>query len=90
MTAQSDCRDADNVPACRQSMAVHGKGYIVNVALSSVQAFLCGLAIWVDTLVSESDKRKQKELQNDIALVYITACNRINKISIFRDHNNNP
>jgi branched-subunit amino acid transport protein len=60
------------------------------VALSSVQEFLCGLATWVDTLVSERDEREQKELQNDFALVYFTACNRINEISIFRDHNNNP
>jgi hypothetical protein len=60
------------------------------VALSSVQEFICGLATWVDTVVNESDEREQKDLQNDIALVYVTACNRINEISIYRDHNNNP
>ena len=41
-------------------------------------------------MVSERGEREQKELQNDFALVYFTACNRINEISIFRDHNNNP
>ena len=56
------------------------------VALSSVQEFICGLATWVDTLVSESDEREQNELQ----LVYVTTCNRIDESSIYRDHNNNP
>jgi hypothetical protein len=33
---------------------------------------------------------EQKELQRDIALVYVTACNPIDEISIYRDHSNNP
>jgi hypothetical protein len=60
------------------------------VALQSVQEFLSGLATWVDVLINESLESEQKELQRDIALVYVTACNRIDEISIYRDQSNNP
>ena len=60
------------------------------VAFQSVQEFLSGLATWVDVLINESLESEQKELQRDIALVYVTACNRIDEISIYRDHSNNP
>ncbi|KAI2506193.1 hypothetical protein MHU86_8228 [Fragilaria crotonensis] len=60
------------------------------VALSNVHEFLCGLATWVDTLMNESSENEQKDLQRDIALVYVTACNRIDEITVYRDHNNNP
>jgi branched-subunit amino acid transport protein len=60
------------------------------VAFASVQEFLCGLATWVDTLIHESSESDQNDLYRDISLVYVTACNRIDEISIFRDQNNNP
>ena len=60
------------------------------VALHSIQEFLCGLATWVDTLINEALESEQKDLQHDIALVYVTACHKIDEISIYRDHNNNP
>ena len=43
------------------------------VALQSVQEFLSGLATWVDVLINESLESEQKELQRDIALVYVSA-----------------
>jgi hypothetical protein len=59
------------------------------VAIVSVQEFLRGLATWVDSLIDESSITEQKDLEQDVALVYVTACNRIDEISIYRDHNNN-
>jgi hypothetical protein len=44
------------------------------VALSSVREFLVGLASWADTLLNEADESDQTDLQHDIALVYVTAC----------------
>ena len=59
------------------------------VAIVSVQEFLRGLATWVDALIDESSITEQKDLEQDIVLVYVTACNRIDEISIYCDHNNN-
>ena len=39
------------------------------VAIASVQAFLHGLATWVDALIDESSITEQKDLEQDIALV---------------------
>ena len=40
--------------------------------------------------MNESLENDQKDLQHDIALVYVTACNRIDEITIYRDHSNSP
>jgi hypothetical protein len=50
------------------------------VALSSVQEFLVGLASWADTLLNEVDESDHNDLQHDITLVYVTACDRIHEI----------
>jgi hypothetical protein len=47
------------------------------------------LASWADTLLNKADDSDQNHLQHDIALVYVTACNRIQEISAYRDRNNN-
>ena len=60
------------------------------VSLESVQEFLCGLGTWVETLINEVLESEQKDLYRDIALVYVTACHKVDSISIYRDHNNNP
>jgi hypothetical protein len=59
------------------------------VALSSIREFLVGLASWADTLLNEADESDQTDLQHDIALVYVTACDRIHEISAYQDRNNN-
>ncbi|CAM6027601.1 unnamed protein product [Sphagnum balticum] len=60
------------------------------VPLSSVREFVSGLASWVDPIVDETDKGQQSELFNDIASVYVTACDHISKLFAYRDENNNP
>ncbi len=59
------------------------------VFMSSVWEFLIGLASWVDTLLNEVDESDENDLQHDIALVYVTAYDRIHEISAYRDRNNN-
>ncbi len=60
------------------------------VPLSYVYEFISGLASWVDSIVDEANEGQLNELFNDIAFVYVTACNRISKLSTYRDENNNP
>jgi hypothetical protein len=55
------------------------------VALSSVQEFLVGLAFWANTLLNEADESNQNDLQHNIALIYITACDRIHEISAYQN-----
>ncbi|CAK9202181.1 unnamed protein product [Sphagnum troendelagicum] len=50
------------------------------VALSSVREFLVGLASWADTLLNKADESDQNDLQHDIALIYVTAYDRIHEI----------
>jgi len=59
------------------------------VALSSVREFFIGLASWANTLLNEADESDQNDFQHDIALVYVTACDRIHEISAYQDRNNN-
>jgi hypothetical protein len=59
------------------------------VALSSVREFFVSLASWANTLFNEVDESDQNDLQHNIALVYVTACNRIHEISTYRYRNNN-
>jgi hypothetical protein len=59
------------------------------VAMSSVREFLVGLTSWVDTLLNEADESDQNDLQHNIALVYVTAYNRIHEIFAYQDQNNN-
>ncbi len=54
-------------------------------ALSRVREFLVGLASWADTLLNEANESDQTDLQHDIALVYIIACDQIHEISAYRD-----
>jgi len=60
------------------------------VPLSSVREFISGLASWVDSIVDEANEGQRNELFNDIASVYVTACNRISELSTYRNENNNP
>jgi len=60
------------------------------VPLSSVREFISGLASWVDSIVDEANEGQQNELFNNIASIYVTACNRISELSTYRDENNNP
>jgi hypothetical protein len=59
------------------------------VVMSSVREFLVGLASWADTLLNEADESDHNDLQHDIALIYVTACDRIHEIFAYRDRNNN-
>jgi len=59
------------------------------VPLFSVREFISGLASWVDSIVDKANEGQQNELFNDIASVYVTACNRISEPSTYRDENNN-
>jgi hypothetical protein len=60
------------------------------VPLSSVREFVNGLTSWVDSIVDEADEGQRSELFNDIASVYVTACDRISELSAYCDENNNP
>ncbi|KAH9573897.1 hypothetical protein CY35_01G025600 [Sphagnum magellanicum] len=60
------------------------------VPLSSVCEFISGLASWVDSIVDEANEGQRNELFNDIASVYVTACNHIFELSAYRNENNNP
>jgi hypothetical protein len=60
------------------------------VPLSSVREFISGLSSWVDSIVDETNEGQRNELFNDIASIYVTACNHISKLSAYRDENNNP
>ncbi len=60
------------------------------VPLSSVREFVSGLASSVDFILDEANEGQRNELFNDIASVYVTACDRISKLSAYRDENNNP
>jgi len=59
------------------------------VPLSSVREFISGLASWVDFIVDEANEGQRNELFNDIASVYVTACNRISELFASHDENNN-
>ncbi|CAK9276213.1 unnamed protein product [Sphagnum jensenii] len=59
------------------------------VPLSFAREFVSGLASWVDSIVDEADEGQWSELFNNIASVYVTACNRISKLSAYSDENNN-
>ncbi len=59
------------------------------VTLSNVWEFFVGLVCWVDTLLNEANESNQNDLQHNIALVYVTACDQIHEISAYRDWNNN-
>jgi hypothetical protein len=80
-------------PLTAESIAnIDPSTHIINghyaIVLSSVREFLVGLASWVDTLLNEADESDQNALQHDIALVYVTACDKIHEISTYRDRNN--
>jgi hypothetical protein len=60
------------------------------VPLSSVHEFISSLTSWIDSIVNEANEGQRNELFNDIASVYVTACNRISELSTYRDENNNP
>jgi hypothetical protein len=49
------------------------------VPLSYVREFVSDLVSWVDSVVDEVDEGQRSELFNDIASVYVTACNRISE-----------
>jgi len=57
--------------------------------MSNVWEFLVGVASWADTLLNEVNESDQNDLQHDIALVYVTACDRIHEIFAYWDRNNN-
>ncbi len=59
------------------------------VPLFYVREFISGLASWVDFIVDEANEGQRSELFNDIAFVYVTACNRISELSSYSDENNN-
>ncbi|CAK9276214.1 unnamed protein product [Sphagnum jensenii] len=59
------------------------------VPLSFVREFVSDLASWVDSIVDEADEGQRSELFNNIASVYVTACNHISKMSAYNDENNN-
>jgi hypothetical protein len=44
----------------------------------------------MDALIEEVDDVDQNNLCRDIDLIYVTACDRIDSISVHCDHNNNP
>ncbi len=60
------------------------------IPLSSIHEFVNGLASWVDSILDEANEGQQSELFNDIASVYVTACDHISKLSAYRNENNNP
>ncbi len=60
------------------------------VPLSSIREFISGLASCVYSIVDEANESQRNELFNDIASVYVTACNRISKLFAYRNENNNP
>jgi hypothetical protein len=59
------------------------------VQLSSVREFVSGLAPWADFIVDEVDPVQRSDLWNDIASVYVTACDRVSQLSSLRDVDNN-
>ncbi|CAN5966279.1 unnamed protein product [Sphagnum jensenii] len=59
------------------------------VQLSSVREFVSGLASWADSIVDEVDPVQRNDLWNDIASVYVTACDRVSQLSSLRDADNN-
>ncbi len=59
------------------------------VQLSYVREFVSGLASWADSIVDEVDPVQRSDLWNDIASVYVTACDRVSQLSSLRDADNN-
>ncbi len=59
------------------------------VQLSSVREFVSGLAFWADSIVNEVDPVQRNDLWNDIAVVYVTTCDRVSQLSSLRDADNN-
>jgi hypothetical protein len=60
------------------------------VPLYPIHEFVSGLASWVDSNVDEIDEGQWSEFFNDIAFVYVSACDRISELSTYRDEDNNP
>ncbi len=46
------------------------------------------MASWANSIVDEVDPIQRSDLWNDIALVYVTACDRVSQLSSLRDVNN--
>jgi hypothetical protein len=59
------------------------------IQLSSVQEFVSGLASWADSIVDKVDPVHQSDLWNNIASVYVTACNCVSQLSSICNATNN-
>jgi hypothetical protein len=59
------------------------------IQLSAVQEFVSGLASWADSIVDEVDPVHRSNVWNNIASVYVTACDRVSQLSSIRDATNN-
>ena len=60
------------------------------VSLAQVREYLCGLARWVEGVMSEADNALQEQLLRDIGSVYSVTCDRIDNIAVLRNQDNSP
>ena len=60
------------------------------VSLAKVRDYVCGLASWVETLVTEAYNDQQNQLLCDIGLAFSVACDRIGNICVLRRQDNSP
>jgi len=74
-------------------MNLDASSHVINgryaVPLFSVREFVNDMASLVDSIIDEVDEGQRSELFNDIASVYVTACDRISELSAYRNENNN-
>ncbi|OAE26611.1 hypothetical protein AXG93_4542s1320 [Marchantia polymorpha subsp. ruderalis] len=56
--------------------------------LSFVREFVSGLAYWADSIVDKVDTNQRSDLWNKIALVYVTACDRVSQLIALRNADN--
>ncbi|KAI2501718.1 hypothetical protein MHU86_12724 [Fragilaria crotonensis] len=72
---------------CDPETHVSSGSYVVSFA--QVRDYLCGLASWVEGLISEADDALQQQLLRDIGSVYCVACDRIENICVVRNQDKN-
>jgi hypothetical protein len=60
------------------------------VSLAKVRDYVCGLASWVEALITEADNDQQNQLLRDIGLAFAVACDRIGNICVLRSQDNSP
>jgi hypothetical protein len=73
---------------CNPEMHVPSGSY--TVSLAKVRNYVCGLASWVEALITEANNDQQNQLLCDIGLAFSVACDRIGNICVLRSQDNSP